>query len=153
MKFIVMKNLVLFILFGLMVTTFTYAQEATTHPDQREAIHSLIDQYAQARETKDSVLLKRILTAEVDQLVSSGEWRRGIRDSVVGMLRSSSRNPGERTLTVDNVRFLNPQTALADARYEIRNTDGSVRKMWSTFVVVYDADTWKIAAIRNMLPS
>ena len=38
-------------------------------------------------------------------------------------------------------------------RYEIQNADGSVRKMWSSFVVVDDKKTWKITAIRNMEPA
>jgi len=70
-----------------------------------------------------------------------------------GMLRSSSRNPGGRTLNVENIRFLDPANAVVDARYEIQNPDGSIRKMWSTFVVVYREDRWKISAIRNMRPS
>jgi hypothetical protein len=40
---------------------------------------------------------------------------------------------------------------IADARYEIQNADGTARKMWSTFIVVYQDDAWKITAIRNML--
>lgn len=70
-----------------------------------------------------------------------------------GMLRSSTSNPGQRTLTVENIRFLNLESAIVDARYEIENADGSVRKMWSTFVAVQDQDRWKITAIRNMLPA
>jgi len=70
------------------------------------------------------------------------------------MMRSSRRNPGDRILEVENVRFLTDEAALADARYEIRNANGDVvRKMWSTFVVVYQKDTWRISAIRNMLPA
>lgn len=148
-----MKNIILFVLFYVMVVIGLCAQDATTHHQQKQAIESLIDQYAQAREQKDTVLLKRILTADVDQLVSTGEWRRGIQGSLQGMLRSSSSNPGGRTLTVDTIRFLNEETAIVDARYEIQNEDGTLRKMWSTFIVVYQADTWKITAIRNMLPT
>jgi hypothetical protein len=44
-------------------------------------------------------------------------------------------------------------SAIVDCRYEIQNTDGTVRKMWSTFIVVADKETWKIKAIRNMLPA
>lgn len=120
---------------------------------QEKALYSLIDQYAQARETSDTTLLKSILTEDIDQLVSSGEWRYGLAGAMQGMLRSSTRNPGQRTLTVENVRFLNPESAIVDARYEIENADGSLRKMWSTFVVVQDTDRWKITAIRNMLPA
>lgn len=148
-----MKKIILFALFHVMVIPCLYAQDASNHAQHKQAIEALIDQYAQAREQQDTVLLKSILTEEIDQLVSNGEWRRGLRTAVEGMKRSSSSNPGERTLTVDHIRFINPEAAIADARYEIKNTDGSVRKMWSTFIVVYEAGTWKIAAIRNMLPA
>lgn len=148
-----MKNIMLFALFYGMATPFMYAQDATTNHKHKQDIASLIDQYALAREKQDTVLLKSILTEEIDQLVSNGEWRRGMQTAVEGMKRSSSSNPGERTLTVDNIRFLNAETAIVDTRYEIQNTDGTIRKMWSTFIVVYEADTWKITAIRNMLPA
>ena len=122
-----------------------------TAPDS--TIMALIDQYAQARQHRDTVLLEQILTPDVDQLVSSGEWRRGKQESMKGMLRSSARNPGGRTLTVEKIRFLDPNHAIVDTRYEIQNADGSVRKMWSTFMVVHRQDSWKISAIRNMRPS
>ncbi|XOV95280.1 MAG: DUF4440 domain-containing protein [Bacteroidota bacterium] len=117
------------------------------------AITKLIADYAQSRETMDTTLLKSIITADIDQLVSSGEWRRGKEGAFKGMMRSSSGNPGTRTLTVENIRMLNPKNAIVDARYEINQSNGSVRKMWSTFVVVKDKKQWKISAIRNMLPA
>ncbi len=121
--------------------------------DDEAALRGLVDQYSQARGDRDTVLLDQLLVADIDQLVSSGTWRRGKDTAMAGMLRSSSRNPGKRTLTVDHIRLLNPMTAIVDARYEIENTDGSVRKMWSTFVAVKDEGTWKISAIRNMKPA
>lgn len=147
-----MKRFILLICFSVTISV-AFAQGSDTQAEYTQEIYALIDKYAQARETSDTMLLKSILTDEVDQLVSSGEWRKGIEGSMKGMVRSSSRNPGERTLTVENVRFLTPEVAIADTRYEIKNSDGSVRKMWSTFVVVYELDSWKIAAIRNMLPA
>jgi hypothetical protein len=47
----------------------------------------------------DTVLLKNILTDDIDQLVSSGEWRQGIDESVQGMLRSSANNAGTRKIS------------------------------------------------------
>ena len=71
-----------------------------------------------------------------------------------GMLGSSRRNPGSRTLTVETVRFPVPGVAVADARYVIAGSDGAEdRKMWSTFVCLRTDDGWRIAAIRNMLPA
>ncbi|MGZ8557192.1 MAG: hypothetical protein ACXWWC_02605 [Chitinophagaceae bacterium] len=44
-------------------------------------------------------------------------------------------------------------SAIVDCRYEIQNADATAQKMWSTFIVVADKETWKIRAIRNMLPA
>ena len=148
-----MKNIFLTIIFNVLVTTFNYAQEAGTNNNLEQDIYSLIDKYSQAREKNDTVLLKSILTAEVDQLVSSGEWRKGIDASIKGMLRSSENNPGTRQIKIEKMRFINSDFGIVDARYEIKNTDGTERNMWSTFIVVYDVGMWKITAIRNMLPS
>lgn len=144
-----MKSTFLFIFFSLLATII-YSQDTSKH---EQALYTLIAQYAQAREAKDTVLLKQILTEDIDQLVSSGEWRTGMREAVTGMLQSSENQPGTRVLTVEKIRFLNSESAVVDARYEIHNTDGSVRKMWSTFIAVYEEGSWKITAIRNMRPT
>jgi len=133
--------------------TVCNAQGTSSHDHQKQAIYTLIDTYSLAREKRDTVLLKSILTTDVDQLVSSDEWRNGIKEAVSGMLRSSAGNPGSRKLIVEKIRFINSEHAIVDARYEIQNADGSPRKMWSTFIVLYSKKVWKITAIRNMLPS
>jgi len=130
----------------------TFAQKVTLTKKQQQDISALIDNYSKAREQMDTVLLKNILTDDIDQLVSSGEWRQGIGESVQGMLRSSSSNAGNRQISIDKMRLLTATSALVDACYEIQNADDTTRKMWSTFVVVYTKPSWKIAAIRNMLP-
>jgi len=129
------------------------AQQVIPSKKQTEDIHSLIEDYSKAREKKDVVLLESILTADVDQLVSSGKWRMGKKESMEGMLQSSTSNPGTRTLKIEKIRLFNAQCAIVDARYEIKNTDGTSRKMWSTFMVVFQNSEWKITAIRNMLPA
>jgi uncharacterized protein (TIGR02246 family) len=120
--------------------------------DSNEILH-LINQYSSARDNRDTVLLRQILTVDVDQLVSSGEWRNGMDAAVKGMLNSSSSNPGDRKLTVEKIKFLSENAALVDARYIITNPDQTMRKMWSSFVVVRNKKSWQISAIRNMLPT
>lgn len=148
-----MKKYAILLSLNVLMLSPTLAQENKMYDEERENIKALIDAYAQAREKQDTASLNEILTKDIDQLVSSGEWRRGKEEARQGMMRSSTNNPGERTLTVEHIRFLSLETAIADARYEIRNSDGSVRKMWSTFIVVHGGDRWRIAAIRNMLPA
>ena len=148
-----MKNILLLLLVNLTGPLFLFGQQSTPDDHQRKAITSLIDQYAEAREKSDTVLLKSILTIDVDQLVSTGEWRIGVGASVQGMLKSSANSSGTRTLRIENIRMFNPTTAIVDCRYEIQNADGAIRKMWSTFLVVVEKKIWKISAIRNMMPA
>lgn len=118
-----------------------------------EAIIALIDNYSKARELQDTVLLKEILMPNIDQLVSSGEWRMGLQVAIEGMQRSSNTNQGKRTLKVDRIKFLSKEVAVADARYVIESENGNIRKMWSTFLLVLTDQGWKISGIRNMLPA
>ncbi len=150
-----MKKPLIFTLQIYIIANIAHAQSASTNASKihEKEIYVLIDKYTQARDDKNSDLLNSILTEDIDQLVSSGTWRAGKEASMKGMMRSSNSNPGDRTITVDKLRFLTKECAIADAKYEIQNPDGSARKMWSTFIVVLDGDSWKITAIRNMLPA
>ncbi|MEI9946486.1 MAG: DUF4440 domain-containing protein [Chitinophagaceae bacterium] len=147
-----MKSIFLLLLLNVSTVLFLYGQPGAPNDQQQKAITSVIDKYSEAREKSDTVLLKTILTTDIDQLVSNGEWRNGITVAVQGMLKSSANNAGTRTLRIETIRVLNPTTAIVDCRYEIQNTDGTMRKMWSTFIVVAENKIWKISAIRNMMP-
>jgi len=120
----------------------------------QSAVKQLVAKYAAARESRDAKVIETLFTDDADQLVSSGIWRRGRDELVKGMLGSSRSNPGERTITVETVRFPAPDVAIADARYVIAGRDGAeARRMWSTFFAVRTPDGWRLAAIRNMLPA
>ncbi|MEO6001158.1 MAG: hypothetical protein ABIN89_30170 [Chitinophagaceae bacterium] len=125
-----MKIIFLFI-FDMAILSFANGQGVMPNDKQKKDLSSLIDKYSQAREKRDTVLLKNILTKDIDQLVSTGEWRTGIDASVKGMLVSSATSPGTRALIIDKIRLFNPDNAIVDCRYEIQNTDGTIRKMWS----------------------
>lgn len=149
-----MKKIAFALLLPLSGFGFLHGQHTTTVNDgQQRAITALIDQYSQAREKRDTVLLKAILTSDVDQLVSTGEWRAGIHAAVEGMMKSSATSPGTRTLHIEKIQMLSASSAIVDCRYEIQNADSTARKMWSTFIVVTEKGGWKIRAIRNMLPA
>ncbi|MDX5478537.1 MAG: nuclear transport factor 2 family protein [Cyclobacteriaceae bacterium] len=143
----------LIFLFLILNTSILFAQHKPSAHDQ-EKILALIADYSKARENQDTLLLRSILTKEVDQLVSSGEWRIGIKEAMSGMQRSSTNNPGQRQLKVEKTRLLNETCAIVDARYEIiGDNEAPTRRMWSTFLVVKEEENWKIAGIRNMLPA
>ena len=70
------------------------------------------------------------------------------------MLESSRRNPARRTITVESVRLLSADVAMADGRYIQKGKDGTPdREMWTSITLKKGADGWRIAAIRNMLPA
>jgi len=148
-----MRSILLSLVIIATATGGLLAQPVLPTEKQRKDISILIDKYSEAREKRDTFLLKDILTVDIDQLVSTGEWRNGIDASVKGMLNSSASSPGTRTLTIERMRLLDPTTAIVDCKYEIQNIDGSPRKMWSTFIVVALQEAWRISAIRNMLPT
>ena len=129
----------------------TASQQSSREPRDEAAIKDLVGGYNAARDKEDPAAIQSLFTSDADQLVSSGEWRRGREQLVEGMLRSSRNNPGQRTLTVETVRFLSSDIAIADARYEIEGA--ATRQMWSTFVAVRTPDGWRLSAIRNMLPA
>jgi uncharacterized protein (TIGR02246 family) len=118
------------------------------------AVKAVVARYVDAREKRDAAAIEAVFTKDADQLVSSGEWRKG-RDAVVrGTLASSESSGGRRTINVETVRFVTPDVAIADGRYEISGlAGGEARRMWSTFVITRGPDGWRIAAIRNMLPA
>ncbi len=119
-----------------------------------QALRDLIANYEKARDQVHEESLKGLFTQEADQLVSSGTWRRGLDTVVAGMISSSKRNSGDRSIQIETVRFLTESLAIVDARYIIKGSNGnSDRKMWSTFIAQKEKNQWRIAAIRNMLPA
>lgn len=132
--------------------TFTLAQNKSI-PKSDSGIYKLIDLYSQAREKQDTILLKSILTPDIDQLVSTGEWRHGLSSAIKGMLRSTASKSGKSTISVDKIKYIGSSVAVVDTRYDVPNPDGTIRKMWSCFVVVKNRNNWKISSIRNMMPT
>ena len=120
-------------------------------PDEA-AVRDVVRQYMEAREKRDAAALEALFTADADQHTTSGEWRRGRAAVVPGSLESSVRNAGTRRIRVDTVRFVTPDVAIADGPYEIVSP-GGVRHMWTTIVVTRQPAGWRIAAIRNMVPT
>jgi uncharacterized protein (TIGR02246 family) len=130
------------------------ASSFAQNPGGDAAIRQIVKKYVDAREQKDSQAIEALFTSDADQLVSSGEWRKGRGEVVKGTMVSSQSNSGKRTITVESIRFVAPGVALADGRYEITGMAGSEsRKMWTTLILTRGANGWRITAIRNMLPS
>jgi len=138
----------------LLIACAACAAQTATGPADEAAIKDVVARYVDARDHNDAKATEALFTADADQLVSSGEWRKGLDAVVRGTMASSEASGGKRTITVETVRFLTPDAALADGRYEIAGLAGAApRRMWSTFLITRTRDGWRIAAIRNMLPA
>ena len=132
--------------------TILVAQTSTASDEA--AVREVVRKYVDARESIDAKAIEALFTPDADQLVSTGEWRKGLKDVVKGTVASSQNSRGKRTITVESVRFLSPDVALADGRYEISGASAAdTRKMWTALVLTRSAAGWRIAAIPNMLPA
>ena len=128
--------------------TLLFAAQLGGASSDEAAVREMVKHYADARDVSDPKAIGALFTDDADQLVSTGEWRKGKDALVRGMLASSARETGKRTLAVESIRFVGHDVAIADARYEIGD-----RKMWSTFIMKRGSGGWLIQAIRNMLPT
>ena len=121
---------------------------------EETAVRDVVRKYVDARDTIDPQAIEALFTRDADQLVSNGEWRKGLAAVVKGTMASSRNSSGKRTITVESVRFVSPGVAIADGRYEIAGaTAADTRKMWATLVLAKESEGWRISAIRNMLPA
>lgn len=122
--------------------------------DPETDIRAAIQKYVNVRDHPDPKALESLFTADADQLVSSGEWRKGREAVVKGTIAASQKETGKRTITVESIRFLTKTVAIADGRYDLLDAAGNpTRKMWTSIVLTREHSGWRIAAIRNMLPA
>src|SRR5579883_868117 len=96
-----------------------FLSTALTAQAEDEAIRAIVQQYMDARETQNAAAVGALFTGDADQLVSSGEWRRGREELVKGTLASSRNATGKRTITLTSIRYLSGGVAIADGRYEL----------------------------------
>ena len=136
------------ILSGSLIAAVLTASLCAGETRDESAIREVVKKYVEARTIIDPKAIEALFTNDADQLVSSGEWRKGRDEVVRGTVQSSKNESGTRTITLEMIRFLEPNVAIADGRYELGE-----RHMWSTFLFKRGADGWRIAAIRNMLPA
>jgi uncharacterized protein (TIGR02246 family) len=130
------------------------AQTPADPAGDEAAVRGVVQKYMDARDRQDPRAIESLFTADADQLVSSGEWRKGRPEVVKGTMASSQSSGGKRNITVESVRFPAPGVALADGHYDLTGlAGGQARHMWTSLVIVKTGAGWKIAAIRNMLPA
>jgi len=132
--------------------TMLYGQAPSLSGDSG-AVRGVIDQYMRARNNKDTDAIRRLFTPDADQLVSTGEWRKGLSSLIRGTSASSQKELGRSSISVESIRFIDPDVAIVDGRYQTTALNGTVRKMWTTVIVKHTEGAWRITAIRNMLPA
>lgn len=127
--------------------------QSQSRPEEA-AIRAIVQRYVDARERRDPKAVETLFTADADQLVSSGEWRRGRDEVVRGAMASSQRTGGRRSIDVESIRMITPDVAIADGRYNLTGlASGQTRRMWTTLILKRTSQGWRIAGIRNMLPA
>jgi len=137
----------------LAAAPFAFAQVADRAADEA-AIRKVIQAFLDTREANDPAALGALLTADVDQQQTSGNTRRGREAVVSGSLATQQATGGTRTITVDALRFVSADVAIADGRYDSTGrADGSDQRMLTSMVLRREGGAWKIAAIRNMIPT
>lgn len=137
----------------LAAAPLAFAQVADRAADEA-AIRKVIQAFLDTREANDSAALGALLTADVDQQQTSGNTRRGREAVVSGSLATQQATGGTRTITVDTLRFVSADVAIADGRYDSTGrADGSDQRMLTSMVLRREGGAWKIAAIRNMIPT
>ena len=150
-----MRKLVILIatLSASVIAAVAVGQGAGRAADER-AVRAVIQAFLDTREKNDAAGLAALLTADVDQRQTSGNMRSG-RDAVVsGSLATQESTGGRRTITVDSLRFVGDDVAIADGRYDsLGRADGTDQRMLTSMVLRREGGAWKIAAIRNMLPN
>ena len=138
---------------SVLLVCAAHAQVAGRAADEA-AIRGVVKAFLDTREANDVAGLAALLTPDVDQQQTSGNTRRG-RDAVVkGSLETQQSTGGKRTITLDSIRFVTADVAIADGRYDsLGRADGTDRHMLTSMVLRREAGGWKIAAIRNSLPT
>jgi uncharacterized protein (TIGR02246 family) len=147
-------NSVLVFVIGLAALLQVALAQIADHAADEKAIKAVIQEFLDARDANDAKRLSAVLTADADQQQTSGERRRG-RDAVVkGSLSTQQSTGGKRRIAVDSIRFIAADAALADGRYDsVGRADGSDLHMLTAIVLRREGGAWKIAAVRNMVPS
>lgn len=148
-----MTNLAIFLLLVALAPT---VETAASQAGDEAAIRKVVQQYDETRNRGDWKAYGALFTADADQLVSSGTWRRGAADIMKSTadINATTYKGGKYTTTVDRVRTIAPTVALVDTTFEISNlAAGGSRKGLNSIVLVKDGGQWRIAATRSMVPT
>ena len=140
-------------LVALVACSTALAQDGA-RPADEAAIKAVVQAFIDTREANDAAGLAALLTADADQRQTSGNLRSGREAVVSGTLDTTRNTGGRRVIAVETVRFLGDDVAIADGRYDsLGRNGGGDQRMLTSIVLRREGGAWKIAAIRNMIPT
>jgi uncharacterized protein (TIGR02246 family) len=124
------------------------------------AIRKVHADFAAAWNRHDAAALAADWTASADLINPEGRWAKGkaelqknFAEEQAGVFKSSTF-----TSTVQSVRFLNPQTAIVDAAFEIQNATPpdsppmTQKGLYKAFMVK-ESGKWRTASVMAMVPA
>ena len=145
------KKLGLLLFMLIAVDVVAVAKNAPDRSADESAIRRVTQEFILRRDNNDEAGLRALLTAACDQRLTSGRMRSG-RDAVVnGSLDSTRSRGGKRSITLEAIRFLGDDVALANGSYDSTGrSDGTDLFMRTTMVFWRVNGEWRIDAIRNV---
>jgi hypothetical protein len=139
-------------LFFILITVdvAAVAQDVPDRTQDELAIRRVTQEFILRRESGDEVGLRALLTVNSDQRLTSGRMRSGRQAVVSGSLESTRNSGGKRLITLESIRFLGTDVAIANGRYDsLGRSDGTDLHMLTTIVFWRIDGEWYIDAIRN----
>lgn len=134
----------------VMTNLAALAQDAPDRSADEMAIRQVTQQYILRRDNGDEAGLRALLTADVDQRLTSGRMRLGREAVVSGSLDSTRNSGGKRVISLESIRFLGADVAIANGLYDsLGRADGTDLHMLTTIVFWRIDGEWHIDAIRN----
>ncbi len=126
------------------------AQEAPDRSADESAIRQVTREYILRRDNNDEAGLRALLSPNVDQRLTSGRMRTGLEAVVSGSLQSTQNSGGKRVISLESIRFLGADVAIANGSYDsLGRADGTDLHMQTTMVFWRVDGEWTIDAIRN----
>jgi len=126
------------------------AQDVPDRSADEAAIRHVTQDYILRRDNGDEAGLRALLTDACDQRLTSGRMRSGREAVVRGSPGSTQNSGGTRVITLDSIRFLGADVAIANGTYDsLGRSDGTDLHMLTTIVFWRVDREWRIDAIRN----
>lgn len=132
------------------VDTVAVAQDAPERSADETAIRQVTQEYILRRDDNDEAGLRALLSPNADQRLTSGRMRSGREEVVSGSLNSTQSSGGKRVISLESIRFLGADVAIANGSYDsLGRADGTDLHMQTTIVFWRVDGAWLIEAIRN----